>query len=198
MLKKLIAAAAAMLVVGAAPALAQKTAYYDHAKVVNDSNAWKALQAELQTKSAEVASKLKPIADEINSEAAAVEQIVADKTPQQLQSLSDEQKKLVGQWDQKRQALQASQQRVSQEFGLIRELAEAKINEAIVNSLEDVAKSKRVDVIERQTALGHYSSKFDATPEVLAAVNRSLSTLSVDGLVAEVAEAQKQAQAAAQ
>ncbi|MEM9234447.1 MAG: hypothetical protein AAGA69_09465, partial [Pseudomonadota bacterium] len=109
-------------------------------------------------------------------------------------TLTDAQKQQVGEWRQKAATLQASQQRVGQEFGVIRELAEVKINQAISESLADVAKAKRVDVLQRQMPLGHYDAKYDATAEVLAAVNRKVSTLSVDGLVAEVA-AQQQAAA---
>lgn len=192
MFKKLIAAVAVLFVAASAPAFAQKTAYYDHAKVIDQSNAWKALEAELKTKGTEVSAQLKPLADEVNAEGSAIEQLIAGKTPEQL---SDAQKKQVAEWRQKAATLQASQQRVSQEFGLIRELAEVKINQAISESLSDVAKSKRVDVIQRQTALGHYDGKFDATSEVLSAVNRKISTLSIDSLVAEV---QAQQQAAAQ
>lgn len=190
MFKKLIAAAAALVMVGAAPAFAQKVAYYDHAEVIAQSNAWKALQAELKTKGAEVSAQLQPMADELNKEASAIEQLVSGKKPEQL---SDAQKKQVGEFQQKRAALAAGQQRVTQEFAIIRELAEVKLNKAINDSLADVAKSKKVDVLMREQPLGYYNTKYDATSEVLASVNRKVSTLSVDGLIDE---AQKQAAAA--
>ena len=115
---------------------------------------------------------------------------MGNKKPDQL---SDSETKRIGQLQQKMNALQASQQRVNQEFSLVRELAEAKINSAIQESLEDVAKAKRVDVIQRKGSLGYVNSRYDVTSEVLASVDRQLSTLSVEALIAEVAPQQQAA-----
>lgn len=190
MLKKLIAATAALLMIGAAPAMAQKAAYYDHGKVVSQSKAWQSIQTQLQAKGAEISAQLKPLADEVSAEGKALEQTVGNKKPDQL---SDSETKRIGQLQQKMNALQASQQRVNQEFSLVRELAEAKINSAIQDSLEDVAKAKRVDVIQRKGSLGYVNSRYDVTSEVLASVDRQLSTLSVEALIAEVAPQQQAA-----
>lgn len=198
MLKKIMAAAAALMMIGGAPALAQKVAYYDHGEVITQSKAWKAVKAELETKSAEINTQLQPLVSEVQTEKNALQQVIGDKT---IEQLSDSEKKRVTELDQKLKTLVASEQRVQQQFGIVSELAESKINATIKASLEDVAKSKRVDVLQRSDNLGYVSSKHDATAEMIAAVDRRLATLSVDALIQEASArqqaAQQQAQAAA-
>lgn len=193
MFKKLFAALAAISMLSVAPAMAQKVAYYDHDEVIADSKAWKALVAELKTKGDEIGAQLEPIVKQINEEGQAIGQTIGDKTPDKL---SEAEKKRVAAWQQQAANIQAQQQAVGQQFNVVRELAEAKINSVIVQSLEDVAKAKKVDVLLRETSLGYVSSRFDATKEMTAAVDRRLATLSVDALIEEVQQQQAAAAAA--
>lgn len=196
MLKTLIAGLAAIAVTAGAnaTAVAQKVAYYDRTKVVRDSKAFQSIETQLQQKRLEVEAQLKPLIDEVSAEQQAIQQVTSGLDESAIREQHGER---IGQFQQKAAQLQASQQRVSQEFGIVLDLTEQKINGVITDVIDDVAKSKRVDVLQSQMPLSHYNRKYDATAEMLAAVDRQISTLSIDALVEEAA-AKTQAQQTAQ
>ncbi|ADM08565.1 hypothetical protein PB2503_02442 [Parvularcula bermudensis HTCC2503] len=190
-MKKFIAL---IVVLGMLPgaAFAQKVAYYDHGKVVRDSNAWQSIDKELAAKRDEIVAKLQPIVAEVQKEGQELQKATDGLKPEQIQARYGER---VQEYQGKLAGLQASRNQVNQQMSVVRELAENKINVVINDSLDEIASRRRVDVVERQVPLSFYSKKYDATDEVLAAVNQKLSSLDIDSLVAEVAaRAEAQAQ----
>lgn len=186
----LIGLAAIATAAGAnATAFAQKVAYYDHSEVVRESKAFKSIQSQLDTKRNEISAQLKPLADEVSQEGEAIKQVTSGLDEKAIREQHGER---IGKFQQKLQQLEVSQQRVNQEFGIVVELTEQKINATIVDVIDDVAKSKRVDVLMSQMPLSHYDKKYDATAEVLAAVDRRLTSLSIDALVEEAAAKSQQ------
>lgn len=193
---KLIAGlTAALMVLGLpAAAFAQKMVYYDHAKVVRDSTAWKSVEAELNKRGAELAAQLQPLAQEVNAEEQSLVELTKDMSPEDAEKKHG---KRIGEYRQKRAQLQVAEQQLNQQFGIIQELATAKINASLRTVLADVAKRRRVDMVLRKEPLSHYNQKFDVTTNVLQGLNAKLASLSVDQLIQEVQARQAAAQAAA-
>lgn len=195
MIKSIIAGVLGTAILASSPALAQKVAFYDHGEVVRGSKAWKSVQTQLEGKRAEIKAQLDPIAKEVSDEGAAIEKAIEGKSEEQIKNQFGER---IGQYQAKATQLQRTSNRVNQEFSVVLELTEGKINETLMDGVfEDVAKKKRVDVLTRQTALGYYANKHDVTDDVLEALDRKLATLSVDQLIEEVQKRQLAAQAAA-
>lgn len=191
MLKKFVATlATAVLALGmGAAAQAQKVVYYDHSQVIADSKAWKAVQGQLETKGNEIQAQLEPIASEINTEGEAIQKLTKGMNQEDAAKKHGER---IGQFQQKVVQLQRTEKRVNQEFQLIRELAEGKINVALAKVMPDVAKKQKADVVMRKTSFSYYDPKVDVTQDVLAALDKELTTINIDSMVKEVQERQQQ------
>ena len=190
---------AAIAIMAAPAAMAQKVVYYDHSKVVNDSKAWVSVQEQLISRANEINEKLQPLAADFQKQGKALEQLTDGMTMEEAQKKYATK---IKEFETTGRKLQAAEQLANRDINVIRQLAEIKINSALAELFDDVAKKRKADVLMRKTPMSYYDKKYDVTGDVLSALDKKLKTISLDQLIKEAEEqakaAQAQAQAAAQ
>ena len=174
--------------VAASAAQKAEVVVMNQAKVLRDSKAGQSIAAQIQSFTTDANKELTAAGSQLQQEAASIQQ--------RAESMSDEEKRKAAQtFAAQRQGAAQLQQIKTAEIAQAEQDAMTKLSEQLEPVVKDIMKKRKAKIVLRRTDVAVMDDAVDITDEVIKALDKRVSTISV---VKPDIQAQLRAQAAQQ